>query len=1100
MNQPERTGQRPIGPKTLGQIAKLERLWRDVSPTRRASNRPFERFEDESWLVWKDGLSPKLRLHLIMHCFEPYKPRFAGEVLERCLSERQMRHYPNDSHRDTIAAAFETRFGSGKTWTAAEIFESKFWEPDAVESFVAFVTRREVGRELLPKGIPDLWPKGDGHAARDPRSAAVERIKQFIRSEDRSPVFVAHQQGMLTGLTSLAAHLAEFVRSDPVLSDRRLFYLPLSGTGPRVTMPLLAARIHDFYRGLAAVDTVPPTSARALQEMVGSIRERMSRDPAIMIFDGYRAHGRGLPHLRSAMVDDPLLPLLEQIVHPFLGQSGDLPDAEAFLRNRIVVLSDRADDGLAAFGAEQIAVPYSNPTEGMLRHFRAPNQAGKSAELKSALEVRPNCMSDVAIGIALRLLAAGVPEPDLPDSLAGLFKLYADRLTRERPLCSTLLHLIALSDDGLRRETLSGLLDRLFRCLPGCPGPDAPWHPPGDNSEERCDEALRLLVEDGVLIKISDDLMPGVDRQHHLPVEPILYDTVCNELRNHLQSRLAMADHAERLRLAHRLIAEEALRQYTQRLRQPDWLDRFDPRYFRRLWQFFFHAYLSLGGGPSGEVAGIGAVPHVLPARNEEAYRRLYAVFFRGLLEGPPTWELSRVLGRDGLKADILLLAMRAGDDACQDAVLQRDRPWSLQRTGPFMQPGGWEGSRTGPREIRDMGRDMRWSLARSLFQLQRLPEIRSLLAEIEELLSDADGETVCTRWFARLAKLTLDLDLAETENADGYAQIKARAARKLASREIAFPDKDLQGIRRLARDVRSPAEVPCVADLLTGRADEMVSLWSRGKDASTLAAWSDLLCRYAEAGAFQAESLQRTLDAAPAFIDSFVAYLVAEKLRRAAFDVDPLGKAYVVNSRSTRILVRVALQLVKAHHEDAAAARNSGTALKLGHYPQTDFLMRQAQRHIDIATRYFAGLPSELPNLLIMQSQFERAPRRERVRELRAALAMIDEADSMMWAARDRQRLRMRVLLERCKVLRDLAGAERAAGGNGPSKLLALAEQDSLRLKDLSERHGIPIWQHLSRLALKKMEASTRSDASSRQRNGVAVPRKARGGKPQST
>lgn len=105
-----------------------------------------------------------------------------------------------------------------------------------------------------------------------------------------------------------------------------------------------------------------------------------------------------------------------------------------------------------------------------------------------------------------------------------------------------------------------------------------------------------------------------------------------------------------------------------------------------------------------------------------------------------------------------------------------------------------------------------------------------------------------------------------------------------------------------------------------------------------------------------------------------------------------------------------------------------------------------------------------------------------------------------MMWAARDRRRLRMRLLLERCKVLRGLAEAEKEGGGKEPSSLFSLAKQDALRLEELSARYGIPIGQHLSKLASDKVKASAKFSAPDQQRDRKALPRKTKRRPPSAT
>jgi hypothetical protein len=194
--------------------------------------------------------------------------------------------------------------------------------------------------------------------------------------------------------------------------------------------------------------------------------------------------------------------------------------------------------------------------------------------------------------------------------------------------------------------------------------------------------------------------------------------------------------------------------------------------------------------------------------------------------------------------------------------------------------------------------------------------------------------------------------------------------------------------------------------------------------------------------------------------------------LRRGAFDVDPLGRAYIANGRSTRVFVRVALQLVKAHGLAANLARGDDDSGRpsLAGFPSETFFVRQANRHIDIVTRYFARYPGEMVSVNMMRAQFHRTIGHGRVSALHDALAKLDEADSMMWAARDRQRVRMRLLLERSKIWRSLALYSK----NDSMKQILYyecAQHDWEVLEGISNNLAIPIWKTLTEEARRKLD-----------------------------
>ena len=957
-----------------------------------------------------DYLSLRLRLFLALSTVDrPVAEVEEKSTIDRIVSLSEIeRNRPATPNWVAIVAKLLAPREIDQNALETQNFSGRF----AIEQYLGWLEGRPVrsSDELLDKDAGQLLGTEDGR-----RKEVYQNIIDFLDQASGKPVLVVHQEAMQDGMTALAARLCQHLakRSEP---DLAFVYLPLHphgspGVQERVTLPKLVAWLKAFYEGENLGTATVTTSPQDMRAHIAAIRKAMTERPVIIILDGHRSPGRRLPYLHAAMIDDPLLPLLEELIHPRHAANLPPPDPAIVGRSRILVLSDQDIDHHAAFRHNSITfpLPAGKTLDDLCPDVPAP--------MRKVLKQARSCCSDVGLHLFSRM-ATRLPPDQLPTSIEGLYEKYCVDLEREDRGAMAVLYLIALTYDGLRSVTLQRLLDHMQAChaLQSLP---LPWR---DLDKFNVGAALHRLQEDRV-VELVVDASSRAEAAGQDDAPEVVYDLVASSLRQAIVGRLARRD-KDSLVLAHRLIAEEALRQHTDQLARSDWLDRFDTRSRRRLYQFFYHAFLSLDEGPGGRIARLDAVPHVLPATNEETYRRLYAVFFRTLTEGPAALELSRVLGRDGLKSDLLTMALRAGSPSFTREVLDRSNPWTAELLGPFATRYDWS-PRTSAQVIEAMVNEMRRSRARAEFSLRRHPLPRP------PTWSGTDD----TFGAAARLKLTLDLEIEEASETAQYRSVIISAGDALEATELT---RDRQSaIDHLASRVALPSFVTDV--------DTMVGQWaSNCQDSARLAVWSDLLCRIGEARQLLAELGGTSSESAPMLTEAFVSFFVAERLRRASFDVGPLGNDYIVNGRSTRVFVRICLQLLLARQ------------LKSGGDIPASFLIEQADRHIGIVTRYFARFPSEASAIHVLRAQRERIVGHGNRAALDKARRWLELADEMMWYARDRQTVRMMLLLERCAVYRSLA---RITAEDDQARFREAAKADAVHLDWMSKQLSLKIW-----------------------------------------
>ncbi len=976
-------------------------------------------------------------------------------------------------------------------------------DPPGSEPVRAFVdwlrTDRPKARDwtgLLKKTDPSSFSSFAKLGAR--RDRAKECL-DFFKGCDSRTIRVVSQEGMAEGLRSLANFLVhDAIRREPELYHHSICYLPVTRdpeTGSRITLPHLVGYLRAFYAGDSPADAEPPRDAATLREALTEVRRKMISRSTLFIMDGFNAQNEALPALDAMIADDALTALLREVIHPLVGELEPTQDIRTFYRNRFLVLANGGLSGFEAFcGAPTV---LDAPDRDDLKPLLAINDRKHEDDILDAYR-RPAMRSDATIGVIETLAELRTIAEKIKPSVVGMlttgglstqadaYAALAKYLKAENPVALFALRMAALVRGGVRYGTIIRLIDQ-WRKLEHDPLTEQ-FRLPLVSDTAALTDALKGL--EGILVSGRDEFIAGFDDVH----EPFVYlndeTWVSNpdeaarrrhslDLRSsHLRGRI-VEDLAREpgwvIARYHRLLAEECLRQQTLVMRHAEWRGSADPRYFRRLCQMLFHGFASLSAGPEEMAAASRAAPAVLPIDPGQTYRRLFGVFFRTLMENPPHNDLSRSLGRDALKVDLIILAMHAGRPALDLWQELYDRGGRLPpAASPFLD------HRTAEWRDFEILADQYRSLAHASYQTGDLTQMWEALDKGQSVpanyLIDPHEQPPAMKAFISkfqpdINRLWIDLyllnslELAEKKLAEARQDVGFDRPRRLLASEmpphpIAEPpatmEKALEAILNGLALATSPTEATA---MLAELADWFVKTYADKSTADEIGAWASILIRQGEYDAIRADEM----GGAPrvrALYRAFVKFYIAERLRRAAFDTDPLGRSFVVQGHGSRVLVRIALQLLRAISRPDDGGGDSVRAS----LPDRDFFIAESRRHIDMLTRYFARYPSERPSLLILQATFTRSVGTGDSNHMLAALNLLDEADNLMFMAPDRPRIRWRLMLERIKVLGQLIAAaheKRTAAGGTVDHWAALAAYDLVRLTWQVTGRGHSVWEH---------------------------------------
>lgn len=884
-------------------------------------------------------------------------------------------------------------------------------------------------RRLL--GLPRMehWRNAD-HGERgafeyqsNARILVHDGVRSFLKARPGSvrPCTVVHTAVFQRGLSAFAGKLIDDDLELPAFEALPRCLLRASLRAPphqAVDLPGMLQQIIAFYRGYTVQETpaVPDVDVRRDIDLVRSF---MARFPAIFIVDGVQDVGPDLPDLRAAIIDDPVRLLMGHLLYPDIGSAREPASLETYQRNRFVILANGPCSWLGPMTQRVWNLPPAASASAK-KYILSDGAYVHPPSLRAYFEASGDDRAgeEPYLQCADAILALHRRDAKLPP-LEELAEFLVASVVELRPVWFIPLVLLVLTPGGMRPQTLLRVVAE-WNKKPGLHR--SPWLEASRSLDERSlieflsrFQAMIVAAEDNTLADTAPSVATRGVSGSALSTLSFLSPRTAELLSAPLLARIDGDD----LIAIHVLIAQESMRQHTKLMRLADRDDHSSIRSNRRLLQGLYHglAALDFSGGAQAD-----QITEALPISRRERFSRMYAMFYRLLLEAPPNWEMSRVMSAEATKRDLLL------------AFIATDQPTTARSasTGvaPSLEPPEWllravhEDAGTAA-----IANDLYLALCQALLQLNDFERLEYAFACAEMVRAATNPRFLDTRDAEALVKLEVDAEILADHLSSALAQVRRALKHRGVGSEMLVRAREL-----MRQD--DPADPFPLRRLV------------RPLDRGDAAAAISLVQRWAEILGTDAENIEPGASAAAGIrhrrrlFDAYVLFTLVDALRWETYIRDPFSRAFVPSGHAARVQVRV-LVLHSRQAADAEGARR----------------LRELARHrVDTLTRTFARYPAERPSMMILESILIRVEDQSTSGFLAALDALILADRQMLWAA-DRPRLRMRLLFERSKVLARLGKSNL---DDSPA-FAAWARHDTERLKILSELSGSALWKRLA-------------------------------------
>jgi hypothetical protein len=519
---------------------------------------------------------------------------------------------------------------------------------------------------------------------------------------------------------------------------------------------------------------------------------------------------------------------------------------------------------------------------------------------------------------------------------------------------------------------------------------------------------------------------------------PLSYSFATTETHNQIYDYGRSDETLENERiLMLRLLAEEALWQQAEIRRR--YRDHQSPQLsiYRRLVEGIYYGYASLPNQLDDRIQGLDRGERSLPLDSWKAFQRLHHVYYSDFLQAEPEFHITRNRGKPGLAADLLVSALWSGihnPDTHRTAV--------IPAPGPYLDVSPEECVGTDAEARFKTAMDIYLSATRNLLLANRLEQCEEALDTAEAYLECAPTEELGLQYAGSLAKVRLDLQLLTVNEDLGNAHETVHAIIQSCQEKI----REYEPLGALLLDLlidkivvydfadyrtsnwATPEDAFAYHETLKRDVDRELGIALSECTAHDLERVADFYARFAEAKALSADALSDPAFSLKPFLVAWACFFLMERLHNMIFNLAPEGKGYHPNPHSLRVMIRVDLKLQRffAKHREAGVTVSAGqleedkdavfspvaaTALQ-------NYFAYQAQKHLNLLTRFTNNFGAEQPSLLMLEAAIARSVHRQPA----AALDLLKQADSLLTGTIDRPRLHYRLALERAKTLRQLA------------------------------------------------------------------------------
>jgi hypothetical protein len=914
-----------------------------------------------------------------------------------------------------------------------------------------------------------------------PRQRLLGNIKDFLALSGVQNVFVVYHDSMSFGLSALGRYLCKEVLSnndDPhglpfcyipcarhVLDEQPFRFADVIGT------------LDAFYKGNAYENPQVPNSGEQLRDAIERVRRAMSRRPAVLVFDGCSDSSSRHTHLRRLIADDPLTGIYDSLLYPLIERSEGW-DPGTFYKTRIIVLADGPCEQLNVVKAEARPLPPPRFSQNMTKFVtrRLPDTGRIIMHL-----VRDDIANETKVGLLDSLIRATSSHEETFDvdrfenehrdlSPSVLMRLLADQLSRspKSVLDLMILRFCALSDTGLRQSSLAHLLDQWAEII----STDAPQELCVDRSEIR--NGILHVTEryPWVLVKGRDEHIAALDDDPHtieypeVFPDPLIHDwdvpPSSLSIRSASLRSIIISDMEERglsgaIRVMHRLSSEECLRQQTVIARHSRWQDSHDLRLIRRSLEGLYHGFRSIDVPIAPPYIDLQRIDLLLPLNSGDVFRRLYGVIYRRELESPPLWELSRVLGGDRVKADLLWHALTAPVSIKDTAPSP-----SLERiVGTLVKLlNGNDGQGMLADEDNLLIRDLLIGLMRAAYHSDN----RDIVTTVPRLLRNLGPFTTQPPSRGATRGLEFPLDRAslvtrklqvDNEVIVGSVETAAKLCEQFLT--VSGLPRDTLSFLSSAGEWLARLDDPLsFSSVFQQYLADIEAKFPSDTQSVLKSEWSDLLYRYADTKTLRIEKTHSQNDRSE-FLAAFLTISLAERLMTHVFARNPLEFAPSISARATRVFIRICTSLAHLYPQHKA------------------FLLKRMRYHTDALGRSFARYPMERASLLIVEASMLQLANDE---DIEAPLRCLAEADQLLAAVSGWHRARLRLLLERSRLFLRMAsslGADRipvdSLNKNPPIRAyLDASAYDANMLKRLAEHHDSSYWHNVAEGEEKKI------------------------------